>query len=170
MHVRPFNDRVRWKGAEIAGVDLRPFEKENGRQPGRLDWQGWCRGKFRLQLRLIGHCGGLWDQQHSSAGQHEQSFPEDASIFCKRTCKICVAMVLWSKYRRGNEVILGRGDDWEWSLDLQGYKLGETAGVIKMVETTLFYPKHTLSDWVGARDVRMSSWDDKYFFLKSIFF
>lgn len=82
MHVRPFNERVRWKRAEIARVDLRPLKKKMATSQGRLDWQGWCRGEFKLQLRLIGHCGALWDQQHSSAAQ---LFSDYATLFRRKT-------------------------------------------------------------------------------------
>lgn len=144
MHVRPFNERVRWKRAEIARVDLRPLKKKMATSQGRLDWQGWCRGEFKLQLRLIGHCGALWDQQHSSAAQ---LFSDYATLFRRKTWRISVALVLWAEYRRSNEVILSRGDDWKCSLELQRYKLGETVptAMVKPVETSLFCPKHTLS-------------------------
>lgn len=101
--MKPFNLSMKQfvvRELKIAKTDLRPSKKKDGRQPGHKDWQGWCRGKLRLQLWRIGHCGLLWAQQHSYGGQYELRFSGYAWCFEGRLEELC-----WSHGLDADEVM-----------------------------------------------------------------
>lgn len=89
------------KGSWNCRGGFKSFEKKRKWPPAKppIDWLGWCRGTVRVQLWLIGHCGALWEQQHSSAGQHNFSSVHHAlsQKDLKNLCRF--GFMVWVKAR-----------------------------------------------------------------------